>query len=234
MNSARIAFALTILFCANAALAGERRYSVSDFDKIRVVGAAGVTVETGRATTVRATGDREAIEALSVEVQDRVLTVQPLGGIFNPETKRAKSTAILFVTLPQLSGAKLNGSGSIKAAMLRGAQADVSLTGSGQITIARVLVDRLTVRLSGAGTMTLAGKALNVDASIKGAGNLAASALDTADLKLMAASSGLISMSAKRSATVTATGSGTVAIIGGPSCTVQNLGVGTVNCGKKP
>ena len=234
MTPTRIAFSLILLSLANMAPAAERRYSISDFDKIRVVGSAGVIVNNGRATTIRATGSREAIEALSIEVQDRVLTVQPITGTFTAQPPSAAGPVTIFITAPLLNGAKLNGSGTLKIAELRGAQADVSLTGSGQIAIARIMVDRLTTRLSGSGTLTLAGKTLNLDANIKGSGSVTATALDAADLKLTAASSGLISMSAKRSAMVTSTGSGSVTITGTPSCTVQNLGVGTVTCGKTP
>jgi hypothetical protein len=230
----RIAIPLVLLTLSGATQAAERRYSIIDFEKIRVVGASRVIIETGRATTVRATGDREALDLLSVESLDRTLTIQPIGGFVTSPSQKSFKPATIYITMPLLSTAKLNGSGAISIAALRGIQADVSLTGSGQISVAKVMADNLNARLSGSGTLTLAGKALKVDANIKGSGSVAASKLDVADLKLMAASSGTIGMSATRAAMVTSTGSGTVAITGGPSCTVQNIGVGTVTCGKAP
>jgi hypothetical protein len=223
-----------LLVLSGAATAAERRYSITDFDKIRVVGASRVIIETGRATTVRAVGDRDALDLLSIESLNRTLTIQPVGGTVATDARALAKPTTIFITLPLLSTAKLNGSGAISIATLRGIQADVSITGSGQISVAKVMADNLNARLSGSGTLTLAGKALKVDANIKGSGSVAASSLNVADLKLTAASSGTIGMSASRSAMVTATGSGTVAITGGPSCTVQNIGVGVVTCGKAP
>jgi hypothetical protein len=234
MTLARATIPLTLLLLGSVAQAAERRYSITDFDKIRVVGASRVIIETGRATTVRAVAERDALDLLSVESLDRTLTIQPIGGTVAIDARALAKPVTIYITTPSLSTAKLNGSGAISIATLRGIQADVSLTGSGQISIAKVMADSLNARLSGSGTLTLAGKALKVDANIKGSGSIAASSLNVTDLKLMAASSGTIGMSASRTAMVTATGSGTVAITGGPSCTVQNIGVGTVTCGKAP
>jgi Putative auto-transporter adhesin, head GIN domain len=217
---------------SSAAPAAERQYSVGDFDKIRLVGAAAVVIESARATTVRARGARNAIEMLSVEVQDRILTIQPLAGSADDGQRRGAGPVTIVVTVPLLNGVKLNGSGSLKIAELRGIQGDVSLTGSGQISITRVTVDRLNARLSGSGTLALAGKALNVDANVKGSGSFVAADLNVADLILMAASTGTTKIAASRSAKITSTGAGSVEIIGAPSCTVQNLGSGTVACGK--
>ncbi|MEK6637789.1 MAG: head GIN domain-containing protein [Pseudomonadota bacterium] len=230
----RRAIPLILLALASTTHAAERRYSITDFDKIRVVGASRVIITTGRATTVRASADRDALDQLSIESLDRTLTIQPVGGTVATDARALAKPTTIYITLPLLSTAKLNGPGSISIAALRGIQTDVSLTGSGQISVAKVMADNLNARLSGSGTLTLAGRALKVDANIKGSGSVAASSLNVADLKLMAASSGTIAMSASRAAMVTSTGSGTVTIAGGPSCTVQNIGVGTVTCGKAP
>ena len=225
---------IILLMLSSASQAGERRYSITDFDKLRLVGASRVIIETGRVTTVRAVGDREALEQITLESLDRTLTIQPVSSTVTSQTKPGFKPVTIYISLPLLSTVKLSGSGAVSVATLRGLQTEVALTGSGQISIAKVITDNLSVRLSGSGTIALAGKALKADANIKGSGSVAAGNLNVADLKLMAASSGTIGMAASRSANITATGSGTVAVTGGPSCTVQNIGVGTVTCGKTP
>ncbi len=230
----RSAIPLVLLIFGSATQAADQRYSITDFDKIRVVGASRVVIENARATSVRANGEREALDLLLIESLDRTLTIQPRGGYVASPSQASFKPPTIYITLPLISSAKLNGSGTISIATLRGIQADVSLTGSGQISVAKVMVDNLNARLSGSGTLTLAGKALKFDANVKGSGNVAASSLDVADLKLTAASSGTVGMSATRTAMITSTGSGTITITGGPSCTVQNIGVGTVICGKAP
>lgn len=222
---------IMVLALASPSLAAERRYSISDFERIRLVGAARVVVDTARATTVRASGDREALDDLLVEVTDRTLVIQPAGGRVMTEGKRASGPVTIYVTVPRISGARLNGSGAITLSDFGGLQSDIALAGSGQISVSRLKSDNLAVRLSGSGTLTLAGTAQRVDANIKGSGSLAAAKLDAADVKLSAASSGTISLAARRTAGVIATGSGTVVIAGAPACTVQNIGTGTVTCG---
>ena len=228
----RCTIAIILLTIGGVAQAAERRYSVTDFDKLRVVGASRVMIETARATTVRATGDREALDLLSVESLDRTLTIQPIGGFVASPSQKSFKPATIYITLPLLSSAKLNGSGAISIATLRGIQADVSLTGSGQISVAKVMVDNLNARLSGSGTLTLAGKALKVDANVKGSGSVAASSLDVADLKLTAASSGKIELSALRSASIRASGAGLITVSGPATCTAENSGAGSVTCGR--
>jgi Putative auto-transporter adhesin, head GIN domain len=224
---------LLLLLLASPSPAAERRYSISDFERIRLVGAARIVVETGRATTVRASGDREALDDLLIEVADRTLVVQPTGGRVVTQEKPATRPVTIYITVPRISGARLNGSGAITLADFGGLQSDIALTGSGQISVARLKSDNLAVRLSGSGTLTLAGSAQKVDANVKGSGSLVAAKLDAADVKLTAASSGTVSMAARRTAGVIATGSGTVVIAGSPACTVQNIGTGVVTCGNE-
>jgi Putative auto-transporter adhesin, head GIN domain len=230
----RCTIPLMLLIIGSTSQAAERRYSITDFDKIRVVGASRVIIENSRTTTVRATGDREVLEMLSVESLDRTLTIQPIGGFVVSPSQKSFKPATIYITLPVLSMAKLNGAGAISIATLSGLQTDVAVNGSGQISVAKVMTDNLRARLSGSGTLTLAGKALKVDADIKGSGSVAASSLNVADLKLAVAASGTVGMAASRSANITSSGSGTVVVAGSAACTVQNIGVGTVSCGKAP
>lgn len=224
--------ALLLMMLTTASPAAERRYSISDFERIRLVGGARLVVEPGRATTVRAVGDRTALDDLLIEVIDRTLTVQPVSGkVVTPGQAPARAVTI-YVTVPRISSARLNGSGAIALTEMGGLQSDVSLAGSGQISIRRLASDNLSVRLSGSGTLTLAGTARKVDANIKGSGSVAGASLDITDLRLSAASSGTVSLAARRTANIVTAGSGTILIAGAPACTVQNIGTGTVNCGK--
>lgn len=223
---------LSAFLFAASAQASERRYALSDFDKIQVIGSQRVIVTTARATQVQANGPREAIDALSVEVQDRVLTIQTINNATSAKPVTVSGSATVLITLPLLSEVRLRGAATINIAEMRGLEASISLIGSGTITVARIGVDRLSARLSGSGALTLTGKSKSVIANIKGSGNLMAGSLIAADLKLTAASSGQIVAAAQRSANVVSNGAGNIEIVGKPSCTIQNSGAGTITCGK--
>ena len=211
--------------------AAERTYSVSDFENIRVVGPFSVTVTPGRSTTAKARGNPLAMDNVSVEVQDKTLTIQPVSASVSSAVRSELAPVAIFITVPRLVNARLSGSGVLAIAELRGAKSDLVLTGSGTISVAKIALDRLGLRLSGAGQMLLTGKALSIEANAKGAGGIEGAKLASLDLKLTASSSGAIHMAASRSASVTSTGSGAIDISGKPACTVQNLGSGTVACG---
>lgn len=216
---------------AVSASAADRTFSVSDFENIRVVGPFSVTVTPGRSTTARARGNPLAMDNVSVDVQDRTLTIQPVSASVSSAVRSNLAPVAIFITVPRLINARLSGSGVLAIAELKGAKSDLVLTGSGTISVAKIALDRLGLRLSGAGQILLAGKALSVEANAKGAGEIEGAKLASLDLKVTASSSGDIHMAASRSANVTSTGSGAIEISGKPACSVQNLGSGTVSCG---
>lgn len=221
------------LACAAApALAAERSYSVTDFDEIRVIGAHRVVVTPGRATTVKASGTPAALEMLSVETQGRTLVIQSRVQTLSGNSVAPRNAANLTITLPVLKAVRLQGAGSVNAALMRAPQADIALAGSGAITVARIEADRANLKLSGAGRIEAAGRVRDLTADMKGSGEIAAARLASADLKLTSATSGRAILAARRSANVTATGSGEVVVQGSPACSVQNNGSGTVSCGE--
>jgi hypothetical protein len=181
---------------------------------------------------VKAWGTAQAIDNVSVEVQDRTLTIQPLTASVSAASRSGVAPVAIFITVPRISTVRLLGSGVLTVAELRGPQGDVSATGSGVVNVARAATDRLTIRQSGASQVSVAGKTLSLDASSKGTGGIDTTTLAVSDLKLNAASSGTVRMAASRSANVVSNGSGVVEIIGTPACSVQNTGSGEVRCGR--
>lgn len=221
-----------LALASTPALAAQRGYSLSDFDEVRVIGGHNVSITIGRASTVRASGTAQALDTLAVEVQGRSLIIQSRAQTMTGSTVPDRGAATLAITLPFLKTVRLQGSGSVAATLMRGAQADVALTGSGRIAIARIEADRALIRLSGAGRIEAAGRAKELTVDVRGAGDLAAEQLVANDLKLTSATSGRATLTATRSANVTANGPGEIVVAGKPSCTVQNNGSGSVDCGE--
>lgn len=221
-----------VALLATPAAAAERRYSVTDFDRIQVEGPFWVTLTTGKGASAIASGDPQAIERVSVEVQSRLLKIRPNRSAWGGYPGEDAGAVSLTVTTPALRGATLIGSGTLNIDKAKAMKFDAALSGSGRIGIGSVEADMLNLGLVGGGTLALGGTAKSVRATISGSGDLEATGLRSEDAEISADTSGRIALTVRRAAKVTTTGAGEVTIGGTPACTVANRGVGIVRCGK--
>lgn len=227
-----IAGTTLILGSWGAAHAGERSFSVSDFERIRAEGPFAIIVESGRGTTARAIGAPDAIDQIDIQVQGRMLIIRPNRSRWTGWSNKASPAATIRITVPSLKAASMSGSGSMTIAKLRTAQAKLWFDGSGSMSVDAVEADRLDVTVQGSSQMKLAGKAAQAFVQGVGPTSIDAAALKTRDLQLTWQSSGNVTISADRTAKVTTAGSGNVTVVGKPACTVNAVGSGTVSCGK--
>lgn len=221
-----------VALLATPVAAAERRYSVTDFDRIQVEGPFRVTLTTGKGASAIASGDPQAIERVSVEVQSRVLKIRPNRSAWGGYPGQDAGAVSLIVTTPALRAATLIGSGALAIDKAKAMKFDAALSGSGRIGIGSVEADMLNLGLVGGGTLALGGTAKSVRATISGSGDLDAAGLRSEDAEISADTSGRIALTVRRAAKVTTTGAGEVTIGGMPACTVVNRGVGIVRCGK--
>lgn len=212
----------------SAASAAERRYTVTDFDRIQVDGPWRVTLVTGKAPSAVAHGSNDAIDRLSLDVEGRTLRIRrgTKGGF------GAAGPVEIRVSTHDLRGAGVNGPAILSIDRTRGLRLDLALSGSGALTVDKVEADNLVIGLLGSGRISLAGKAKTLRATIQGTGDLAADRLAVDDATLNADTAGRIALAVRRTAKIDATGQGEVEILGNPSCTVKAIGSATVRCGK--
>ena len=226
-------FIVLSLALAAPAAAAERGLSITDFDRLRVDGSFTVIVTTGRGTSARILGTPAAIDASSVEVQGRTLTIRRNRNAWGTSSGQESTAPTVRVTAPLLTNVWVSGPAKVSVDRMKGLRIAASLEGAGELAIAAVAADRLDVATVGSGTMTLAGTVANLTLVARGAGTIDAAKLLSADIKLTSESAGTITLAAKRSANLTMTGTGSVIVIGKPACTVRNMGAGTVTCGAK-
>lgn len=220
-----------LLLAAVPAVAAERGVTVTDFDRLRVDGGFTVEVHTGVAASARIIGTAAAIEATSIVVQGRQLSVrrnrQAWGGYPGQEVP----AATVRITVPALANVWVSGPAKVSVDRMKGLRVSASLEGPGSLTIAALAADRMDIGTLGSGTVILAGNVGNLTATVRGAGTFDAAKLTVADLKLNSESAGDVTVTVKRAADVTMTAAGRVSILGNPACTVRNIGSGTVSCG---
>lgn len=228
----RLMLLAAALLAAAPAAAAERRYSVTDFDRVHVQGPFSVTLVTGRASTaVARAANLRALDRVSIEVlgrQLRIRTRDSWGGY--PGAEETGGVEIELTTR-DLGGVFVRGPGTLAVDRARAMRFDVSLSGSGKIAIGDVQADVMTITQVGSGSVVLAGRAKSVRAAVQGSGDLDASALQTRDVVVNAGTDGYTAVAASNTARVNSDGAGDVEIIGDPACTVEVRGTGRVKCG---
>ena len=223
---------LLLLFAAPTH-AAERRYTVVDFDRVRIEGPYRVTIRTGMPGAVTASGSADALERLSVEVQGRALRIRPNRSAWGGFPGAATGPVAITIGTRDLVGVNVDGSGRIDADRLRGSRVELSLTGGGAIAVDRVDADQVSVNALGSGTIRLGGTAKGFKGSVAGSGTLDAAALSVADAELTSDSAGLTSLTVTRAARLNSYGSGDIRILGTAACTIKEAGAGQVRCGKE-
>lgn len=228
----RIMLAAIFALSAAPASAAERRYTVTDFDRIQVDGPFQVTLATGRPSSAMVSGSNAAVERVSIDVQGRTLRVRANRSAWGGYPGEGAGPVRILLSTQALRSASLAGSGRLSIDKARTMQFDASVSGSGQIDIGAIEADRLALALLGSGKIMVGGKAKSLRAAIQGAGDLQAEGLSVEDAQIDASTSGSIAVAVRRAARVTSTGQGDMTIIGSPACTVKSTGSGLVLCGK--
>ncbi|AQR74464.1 GIN domain-containing protein [Sphingomonas sp. LM7] len=212
-----------LLLLTAAAPAQERRFMVSDFDRLRVDGPFEVELVTGVPVAI-ASGSRLSLDQVTVRVNGDTLVVS--SGPLSSVARGGDATALptLRIAARSLRGVVLNGGARVRVAEMRGARVDVIQTGAGTLDIASLRADDLTATLTGTGAMTLAGTAARARVRNHGAGSIDAGRLTAGDATVSSDSSGDIVLNVRYTARATALGSGGISITGKPECILRGSG----------
>jgi hypothetical protein len=225
-------FFLALAALSAPAEAAEKRYAVTDFDRVQVDGPYEVTLATGGSSHATAEGNQAAIDRVSVDVQGRTLRVRPNVSSWGGYPGSSAGTVRIVLSTRELRGAAVIGTGSLEIDRARGLRLDLSLSGSGSLSIGSVDADTLILGSLGSGSITVGGRAKQLRLSVDGSGDFDGRGLVADDAQIVAATSGSLTVTAVRSAKVTARGRGAVDIAGSPACTLAGPAAAMVRCGK--
>lgn len=213
---------------ASPAMAAERNFSITSFDRVRVDGPYKVRLTTGVPPFAVATGSAIAIDRVSVSVEGRTLIVRQNPGSWGGYPGEAPGPVEIEVGTHELSQAWLNGSGTLAIDRIRGLTFDLALQGSGSAAIGDADVDQMKIGISGAGSVTISGKAPKLTAVVRGTSTLDAAGLTAKDALVGAEGPSDVRVLATATAKVDARGTTSVAVGGNPSCTVKAEGSAVV------
>jgi hypothetical protein len=235
MNRIMAALALaaaSLALAASPASAAERRFTVTEFDRVVVEGPFQVLVLTGRSPGAAATGSEQALDRVSIDVQGTTLRVRPNRSAWGGYPGGSTGPVTIELSARTLRAASVSGAGSISLGRLqRLLRLELSVEGSGRIAAPDVEADTLVVGLIGSGRIEVAGRAAQLRASVHGSAELDASALTAQGANIVTDTAGRVSAVVAREARVAASGIGEVEIAGAAACTVTGLSAGQVRCG---
>jgi hypothetical protein len=209
-----------------------RDYQVGNFQAIEVAGPYDVDVRTGGNPGVSAQGSQKLLERTTVEVRGDKLVIRPERehGFFHFSWSR-RGKAHFTVTVPQLSGATIAGSGDIRVDKVQGNRFEGTVAGSGGINVGNMDVQLLKLAIAGSGGVKAGtGKAQSAEYEIAGSGDVDASAIQAQQAKVSIAGSGNVRAHASGTADVSIMGSGDVEVSGGAKCNISKAGSGNVRC----
>jgi hypothetical protein len=208
-----------------------RNYQVGNFQQIEVAGPYDVEVRTGSGPTVSASGSEKLLDRTTVEVKGDKLVIHPENNHswFNFSWS-THGKANFTVTVPQLSGATIAGSGDVHVDKVQGDSFEGNVAGSGGIMVGNMDVQNLKLAIAGSGGVKAAGKAKNAQYDIAGSGGIDGAGIVSEQAKVSIAGSGDVKAHATSTADVSIMGSGDVEISGGAKCNVSKAGSGNVRC----
>ena len=209
-----------------------RNYQVGAFDQIEVAGPYDVQVRTGSNPSVSARGSQKLIEHMVVEVRDNKLLIHPerQKGWFHAGW-HFRGNVDVVVTVPQLRGASIAGSGGIKVDQIKGDTFAGEIAGSGGLDVGSIDVQTLKLAIAGSGgTKVGSGRAQNAQFEIAGSGGINAKGVQAQTADVSTAGSGDITANASGTADVSIMGSGDVLLTGGAKCKISKVGSGNVTC----
>ena len=144
------------------------------FEEIEISGSPRVCYTQADSFSVRINGTREAIDNILTDVNDKTLTIRNRGKISLVNISFNDESLTVYVTSPDLTAIRLNGSGDFEASgRVDTDRMDIVLRGSGDIDMQDIICDHCDVELIGSGDIDVASlDAVETSATLIGSGDL--------------------------------------------------------------
>lgn len=227
------AAALLAAGLAVPSVAAEKRFGLTSFERVELLVDANVEIIPEAPVSALATGDQNALDRLVMETRDGrlVISMRRYAG----DDKRVALGGPLHLRLyaPSLRAVSVVGAGTVRVGRLRGQRVMIALQGPGSIDVADITADQLALNMVGNGRIRAAGKVKQAQMNLAGASQLQGAALLVDDVTLQNEGAGDHHLTVLKRAKITSRGAGRIAIDGRPSCAVENMGIGSVICGRK-
>ena len=138
-----VALSLSVgFFAERPAMADERKILVASFENIQVIGDIKVQVQTGKAPSAKAKGDKRVLDALKLERVGLTLRVRLQGALNNEQGVPMTQPLEVMLSTQAIKDMTVSGNGSLHISEVK--QQDAArmlLAGNGSIAVDRLLTD---------------------------------------------------------------------------------------------
>lgn len=200
---------------------------VSGFERVGLSNMGVVVLTQGETEGLTVRADDNLMEYVVTEVRDGTLRIgltqkASLGSL------RPTEPIVFDVSVRNLSGLSVSGSGSLEVGRLVTDFLAISVSGSGSIDVGDLTADEVTAAISGSGQVSVVGEARAQTVSVSGSGGYRAQYLITLESDVSVSGSGLVALNAAERLDVRISGSGTVRYSGEPGITEDISGSGSL------
>ena len=198
-----------------------QQLSIDDFTGIHLALSANVYISQGDRQSVSIDAQQNIIDMLETDVD---------GGVWKIKTEdpiRNHKPITITITVPELSYAKISGSGNIvgRTVFDKSNDFETGISGSGDIEL-DVETGELSAAISGSGNIELSGKADEFSIGISGSGDIDAENLEAEEVEIRVSGSGDCKVHATAELDVRVSGSGDVYYRGNPRVSSRISGSG--------
>ena len=220
-------YAACCLSVACATVAADRRENrdVASFHAIGVSAPVKVEITQGDKDSVVLEGDADQLAKIETVVENGALKIRKRD---HEWSWSGSSNVRAFVTVRELDGVAISGSGGVSAPSLRTDKLNLAISGSGDMRIGTLTATKVDVSVSGSGDVSVAGKAESISGSIAGSGSLKAAKLETDKASISIAGSGDATLWTRTSLSAHIAGSGDLRYYGDPALRSSVAGSGRV------
>ena len=185
--------------------------TVDDFTGIHLAINAEVVISQGSRQSVSVDAQQNIIDMLETDVSGGVWTIKTENPIRNHKPIK------ITITVPELSYAKISGSGNIigQNAFTASDEFETGISGSGDIQL-EIVTEELSAAISGSGDIQLSGEAEEFSIAISGSGDIDAENLEAEEVEVRVSGSGDCKVHATAELDVRVSGSGDVYYKGNP------------------
>ena len=197
---------------------------VHDFERVELAGIGTLNIAQGTAEALTVRAEDNLLPKIGSVVQRGTLTLAPVPGAILRPTK----PIVFDLTVKQLRGIEVAGSGDVRASGLTTDQLVLGMSGSGSLATSRTTASTITVQLGGSGTVTVSGQTSRQMVTISGSGSYVAPDLSSQQAVVGVSGSGSSAVNVSDSLTAIVSGSGDVTYRGTPRLQQHITGSGSV------
>ena len=198
--------------------------NVANFDRVSLSSSSQVILTQEDQESLQIEAEDNIIPLIETVVRNGQLNIGTRNNVIINTTKPIK----VYVSMVEISGLDVSGSGSIQVANLATDDLTLGISGSGEVSIASLTAEGLQADISGSGTVDLAGQMAEQTIDISGSGEYNAADLESQMATVSISGSGQASIWVTDSLDVSMSGSGEVEYRGQPTLNLDTSGSGQI------